>query len=64
MKSINLNQLEIQLMKPNPIIENEIIQNYEKELRIANLRALMRIYKRKNVEMYKIVQSEYLALIK
>ena len=51
-------------MKPNPTIENETIQNYEKELRIANLRTLMRKFKVKNIEIYKSLHSEYLSLIR
>jgi hypothetical protein len=57
-------QFEIQLMNPNPIIENEVELNYEKELRIANLRSLMRIYKRKNREVYKSLHREYMELVR
>ena len=64
MKSINLKQFESMLMNPNPIVEFETIHNYEKELRIANLRTLMRIYKKKNKEIYKSLHREYLELIR
>jgi hypothetical protein len=57
-------QLEIQLMKPNPIIENETIQNYEMNIRISTLKTLMRIYKSKNKIIYKSLHREYLELIR
>ena len=50
------------LLKANKAIENETIQNYEMNIRISTLKTLMRIYKVKNREIYKRVQSEYLAL--
>jgi hypothetical protein len=64
MKSIDLNQLESMLLNQNKIIENETIRNFEVELKISTLRKLMRIYKRKNREIYKSLHREYLSLIK
>jgi hypothetical protein len=64
MKSIKLNQFEIQLMKPSQVIENEVIQNYEINVRISNLRTLMRVYKTKNKEIYKSLHREYMELIR
>ena len=64
MKTTRLNQFEIQLMKPNKVIENEVIQNYEKEYRISELKILMKKYKCKNKEIYRSLQREYLELIR
>jgi hypothetical protein len=60
MKTIQLNQL----MDPNRELEFEIQLNYEKCVRIEQLRSLMKIYKRKNRELYKRIQREYFDLIK
>jgi hypothetical protein len=57
-------QLESMLMKPNPIIENEVQLNYEKNVKIEQLRKLMRIYKNKNKEMYIPIHREYFDLIR
>jgi hypothetical protein len=58
------NQLEIQLMKPIKEIEFETQLNYERIERIEQLRKLMRIYKRKNKEIYKSIHREYFDLIR
>jgi hypothetical protein len=60
MKSINLNQL----MYPSQELVNETLINLEIESRIEYLKNLMKIYKKKNRELYKRIQREYLALIK
>ena len=60
MKTTRLNQL----MNPNRELEIEVQLNYEKCVRIEQLRNLMKIYKRKNRELYKRIQREYLSLIK
>lgn len=57
-------QFEMQLMKPNQIIENEVQINYELNNRISQLKTLMRIYKRKNREIYKSLHRDYLSLIR
>jgi len=57
-------QFEIQLMKPNQVIENEVQINYELNNRISQLKMLMRIYKTKNKIIYKSLHREYLELIK
>ena len=57
-------QFESMLLKINQIIENEVIQNYEKELRISELKTLMRKFKEKNVEKYRSLHREYLELIR
>jgi len=60
MKTTRLNQFEI----PSQELVNETIQNYEKELRISELKTLMRKFKEKNVEKYRSLHREYLSLIK
>jgi hypothetical protein len=57
-------QFEMQLMKPNQIIENEVEINFERNVRISTLKTLMRIYKVKNKEIYKSLHREYLELIR
>jgi hypothetical protein len=57
-------QFESMLLKHNQIIENEVQINYEKNLRISQLKTLMRIYKVKNREVYKSLQREYMELIR
>jgi len=57
-------QFESMLLKTNQIIENEVQINYEKNLRISQLKTLMRIYKVKNREIYKSLQREYMELIR
>ena len=64
MKTTRLNQFEIQLMKPNKVIENEVEINFERDVRISQLKMLMKIYKVKNKEIYKSLQREYLELIR
>jgi hypothetical protein len=64
MKTNQLNQFEIQLMKPVKEIENEVQLNYEKEYRIYTLKILMKKYKARNIEIYKSIQQEYLSLIR
>ena len=51
-------------MDPNRELEFEIQLNYEKCVRIEQLRSLMKIYKRKNRELYKKIQREYFDLIR
>jgi hypothetical protein len=57
-------QIEMQLMKPNQIIENEVRINFERNVRISTLKTLMRIYKVKNKEIYKYLQREYSELVR
>ena len=57
-------QFESMLLKQNPLLENEVIQNYEKEYRISELKILMKKYKCKNKEIYRSLQREYLELIR
>jgi hypothetical protein len=57
-------QIEIKLMNTIREIEFEIQLNYEKCVRIEQLRNLMKIYKRKNRELYKRIQREYFDLIR
>ena len=57
-------QLESMLLKINQVIENEVIQNYEMNIRISQLKMLMRIYKVKNKEIYRSLHREYMSLIK
>jgi hypothetical protein len=57
-------QFELMLLKDNKVIENEVIQNYEMNIRISQLKTLMKKYKIKNIELYKSVQQEYLSLIR
>ena len=52
------------LLKQNPLLENEVRLNYEKEYRISELKILMKKYKCKNKEIYKSLHREYLELIK
>jgi hypothetical protein len=60
MKSIQLNQL----LNQNRELEFEIQLNYEKCVRIEQLKNLMKIYKRKNRELYKRIQREYFDLVR
>jgi len=57
-------QIEVKLMNPIREIELETQLNYEKNLRISQLKTLMRIYKVKNKIIYKSIHREYLELIK
>jgi hypothetical protein len=57
-------QFEIQLMKPNQVIENEVEINFERNVRISQLKMLMRIYKTKNKIIYRSLHREYMSLIK
>jgi len=51
-------------MKPNQVIENEVEINFERNVRISQLKMLMRIYKTKNKIIYRSLHREYLSLIK
>ena len=57
-------QFELMLLKANQVIENEVEINFERNVRISQLKTLMKKYKIKNIELYKSVQQEYLSLIK
>jgi DNA repair ATPase RecN len=60
MKANQLNQL----LNQSRELEFETQLNYEVNVRIDQLRTLMRIYKKKNRELYKYLNREYLELIR
>jgi hypothetical protein len=57
-------QIESMLLNPKIELINETIMNYNRECRIEYLKKRMRVYKAKNRELYKMIQREYLDLIR
>jgi len=68
MKTIQVNQFESKfesmLMNINQDLINDTIANADLINKIAMLRIQLRIFKNKNMIMYKRVQREYLSLVR